>query len=251
MDIPDNINDDKFIPWLNSLMETNGLVRRPSSSKSDKLKKTYTIDQLKEFMKKHDIPYSSKTTLPMLQEAILAKYKTNNVLVIPKINLVDEKTEQKPIQLFITPLPEYTTLPLTQSDTVRITETNETINSNVTAPYKKGTIPKPLRAAVWAKYHGYSMVGFCVCCKKEIWYEDYECSHIMAERFGGQTHINNLMPACRSCNRSMGTMNLHEFQKYFDENSHSWIAKKSMVDASTQTEDLELVIKIHDLQIID
>lgn len=79
--------------------------------------------------------------------------------------------------------------------------------------YKKESIPKPLRAAVWRNQFE-SMDGQCYCCYGKISFDtQWECGHIVSERDGGSTQADNLRPVCVNCNRSMGTTNMHEFMK--------------------------------------
>ncbi|ATZ80189.1 D5 family helicase-primase-endonuclease [Bodo saltans virus] len=79
---------------------------------------------------------------------------------------------------------------------------------------KKENIPKTLRIAVWNKYIGeYIGKTKCLCCdSSDITQLKFECGHIIPESKGGLTNINNLLPICNDCNKSMGTKNLHEFK---------------------------------------
>jgi len=86
-----------------------------------------------------------------------------------------------------------------------------------TTKYKRVSIPKSLRIAVWNKQIGL-LVGKskCPCCETvDIYQIDFECAHIEASAKGGATNLDNLMPVCFPCNRSMGTTNLYEFQRHF------------------------------------
>jgi len=78
----------------------------------------------------------------------------------------------------------------------------------------KATIPKTLRLAVWDKYVGLSVGQVkCLCCNMvDIHQGDFECGHIEAEAKGGPTNIDNLLPICSTCNRSMHTRNLNAFR---------------------------------------
>lgn len=83
--------------------------------------------------------------------------------------------------------------------------------------YKKHNIPKSLKKLVWDKNIGKDVgAAKCLCCKhQEIRQIEFHCGHIVAEKNGGETNINNLIPICAQCNLSMGTMNLKEFQKLY------------------------------------
>jgi len=77
----------------------------------------------------------------------------------------------------------------------------------------KDTIPHALRAAVWDKYVGEDIGStLCFCCSiTKITQMKFECGHIQAESCGGATDVNNLLPICSTCNKSMGTKHLYDF----------------------------------------
>jgi len=82
-------------------------------------------------------------------------------------------------------------------------------------PKGKSVNPKSLRIKVWdvniGLDHGRAK---CLCCEStEITQFDFDCGHIVAEACGGPTKLDNLLPICSSCNRSMHNMNLYEFKK--------------------------------------
>lgn len=91
----------------------------------------------------------------------------------------------------------------------------DNISETETLPnYKKGTIPKPLRMAVWDEYIGRKHgLGSCFTCGNEIDKMDFECGHVMAEVRGGITVLKNLRPVCHMCNTSMGSKNLLKFKQ--------------------------------------
>src|SRR3989338_6259495 len=82
---------------------------------------------------------------------------------------------------------------------------------------RKKPIPKALKCAVWEKYVGEDIGKIlCMCCEiTEITQMKFHCGHIIAEAMGGETNVNNLLPICESCNKSMGTKNLNDFKKLF------------------------------------
>lgn len=74
-----------------------------------------------------------------------------------------------------------------------------------------------LRIAVWNTYIG-EQVGqtLCpVCFTNPISQLKFHCGHVVSEKDGGPTTLDNLRPVCASCNLSMQTQNMHEFQKTF------------------------------------
>ena len=89
--------------------------------------------------------------------------------------------------------------------------------SNCIEKNKKSNIPKSLKINVWNKYIG-DEIGKtkCLVCETNfITQSNFECAHIHAESNNGQTNIDNLIPCCSICNKSMKNMNLFEFKKKF------------------------------------
>jgi len=86
--------------------------------------------------------------------------------------------------------------------------------------YKKKTIPKALKRMVWDKHIGEDIgKSLCKCCNlTAITQMSFHCGHILAEANGGETNIDNLLPICELCNKSMGTTNLLEFKKKMETN---------------------------------
>jgi hypothetical protein len=86
------------------------------------------------------------------------------------------------------------------------------ISNNIN--YKKTPIPKTLKIAVWEKYYGEDIgKAKCLCCDlTDITQLKFECGHIVAESKGGETKIDNLIPICSNCNKSMGTKNYFDFK---------------------------------------
>jgi len=81
----------------------------------------------------------------------------------------------------------------------------------------KKNIPKTLKINVWNDLIG-EEIGktLCFCCeKKYITQSNFECGHILAESNGGKTILENLLPICSICNKSMKNMNLLEFKKIY------------------------------------
>lgn len=83
--------------------------------------------------------------------------------------------------------------------------------------YKKKSIPKSLKKLCWDKWIGPDKgLAHCLCCKHQnIRQIEFHCGHIVAEKNGGKTIVDNLRPICAQCNLSMGTMDMYEFQKKY------------------------------------
>ena len=78
------------------------------------------------------------------------------------------------------------------------------------------SIPKTVRDKLWISTFGKDNAkGICGCCQKDIHILEWEAGHIEAVAKGGLDTLDNLMPICGSCNRSMGTQNLYEFRRLY------------------------------------
>jgi len=83
--------------------------------------------------------------------------------------------------------------------------------------YRKRTIPKTLKINVWNHYIGKEVGSTkCMCCQEsEIIQGHFEAGHVISERDGGATTIENLRPICSLCNKSMGAKNMLEFMREY------------------------------------
>lgn len=76
-------------------------------------------------------------------------------------------------------------------------------------------IKQNIRQLVWNRHVGeqYGRTQ-CHCCNATtITPFLFECGHVQARAKGGLDSVDNLRPICGLCNRSMGTMNMFQFQK--------------------------------------
>lgn len=72
-----------------------------------------------------------------------------------------------------------------------------------------------IRVMVWNRFIG-EEVGRaqCVCCGVAyITQMRFHCGHVVPAAEGGPTTVENLRPICETCNLSMGTRNMCEFQR--------------------------------------
>lgn len=77
----------------------------------------------------------------------------------------------------------------------------------------KTPIPIIVRQQVWKKVNkSEADIGRCYTCKSDLLYPNMECGHIKAHALGGSDCVDNLMPVCKSCNKDMGIMDLHEYK---------------------------------------
>ena len=76
---------------------------------------------------------------------------------------------------------------------------------------------KSLKKLVWDTWIGENLgITKCLCCKhQDIRQIEFHCGHVISEKFGGYTSVENLRPICAQCNLSMGSMNMKTFQAQF------------------------------------
>lgn len=82
---------------------------------------------------------------------------------------------------------------------------------------KRKAIPKAVRTTLWNIHFSEDKAkGNCKVCDGEIKISNFEAGHIIASASGGTDNLDNLLPLCSLCNKSMGTENLLDFKaKYF------------------------------------
>ena len=56
--------------------------------------------------------------------------------------------------------------------------------------------------------------GHCAYCGCELEYRDMQVDHVIPLRRGGADDIENMLPACRSCNHYKATLTAEEFREY-------------------------------------
>ena len=84
----------------------------------------------------------------------------------------------------------------------------------------KQKIPKALREQVWLRTFGRVFNNKCYVswCSNMLNPFDFEVGHIIPESKGGSTTLDNLLPICSKCNKSMGSQyTIHEFSQTFNE----------------------------------
>jgi 5-methylcytosine-specific restriction endonuclease McrA len=76
-------------------------------------------------------------------------------------------------------------------------------------------ISKLLKQSVWDTYVGEDVtITKCSFCNKtKILSDHFECGHIISNKNGGETIIDNLRPICELCNKSIGSQNMEDFKK--------------------------------------
>ncbi len=93
--------------------------------------------------------------------------------------------------------------------------------------YRKRKIPKALAEQVWITKMGHRFEAKCFVkwCKNPINVFNYECGHNIPESKGGKTTLDNLLPICGRCNRSMGDRyTIDEWNTKFAPTRSKWTA---------------------------
>lgn len=69
-------------------------------------------------------------------------------------------------------------------------------------------LTKAQRLIVYEKMHGH-----CAYCGTEIWPEDMQADHVVPLANGGADTLDNMFPACRSCNHYKHTLTVEKFRE--------------------------------------
>ena len=73
-------------------------------------------------------------------------------------------------------------------------------------------IPRRIRLMAFGNSSNRCMDWMCFCCGVAIKIEgEWECGHVISHSHGGKNVSGNMRPLCRSCNRSMGSINMYEY----------------------------------------
>lgn len=74
-------------------------------------------------------------------------------------------------------------------------------------PTKRRKLTKAERQSVYFK-----CVGCCAYCGAEIGIDDMQVDHVVPLRNGGRDELDNMLPACRSCNHYKDTQSVERFR---------------------------------------
>lgn len=102
------------------------------------------------------------------------------------------------------------------------------IYDNSNKKKKKKSIPKKLKDDSWNQRIGKNNASaYCLICNIEkIYMNKFEAGHIISEKNGGLLVLDNILPICSPCNKSMGINNMEDWiQKYYPENYSNYIKK--------------------------
>jgi hypothetical protein len=93
----------------------------------------------------------------------------------------------------------------------------------------KKKIPKKVKNDSWDKYIG-SSIGetSCIVCRHtKINSKCFDAGHIISEKNGGVINIDNILPICSGCNKSMGTTNMDEYIQINYPNNYNNFIKRN------------------------
>ena len=79
----------------------------------------------------------------------------------------------------------------------------------MTTEVKRKAIPKRIRLKVYDK-----CAGHCAYCGCDLEYKDMQVEHVKPLSICGADTIDNMLPACRSCNHYKSTLDLEDFRKW-------------------------------------
>ena len=106
-----------------------------------------------------------------------------------------------------------------------------------TVKSRKKKIPKTIKNDSWNKYVGKQIgVTKCFCCNTvEINQSSFEAGHIISEFNGGPITVDNILPICGTCNRSMGKTNMDDFIKeHYPENLQRFTSRGTLYEEVEQ-----------------
>ena len=119
----------------------------------------------------------------------------------------------------------------------------------VKPPYRKKKIPSALRNQVWISRIGEKFRVKCstTWCRNIITPFTFEAGHNIPESKGGSMTLENLIPICSSCNKSMG--NTHTFDQwcktYTEISMYSVLSSVGSAESTESTESTGSSESIH------
>lgn len=76
---------------------------------------------------------------------------------------------------------------------------------------KRRKLTKTERQEIYDKCH-----GCCAYCGYPLEYKDMQADHVIPLYNGGKDELDNMLPACRSCNHYKSTLSLDRFRAMVD-----------------------------------
>jgi len=73
------------------------------------------------------------------------------------------------------------------------------------------------RKMIFNKYN-----GKCAYCGSKITIGNFDVEHIKPKTNGGSSHINNLLPSCKTCNGFKASLSIEEFRTKIENLKHNY-----------------------------
>lgn len=90
---------------------------------------------------------------------------------------------------------------------------------NIPENNNESNITLGFKHSIWNKYCGSVYNRKCLCCDvNEISVFNFECGHILSDKKGGKISVDNIVPICSFCNRSMGSMHMLKYMEKMNYN---------------------------------
>jgi len=94
----------------------------------------------------------------------------------------------------------------------KVVKSEQKVVSKSKNPSKSKKISQAVKNIIIEKYTKDDKLC-CYCCKFKLRLCDVEMGHIKSRKNGGADTVDNLVPLCGSCNKSISTRNVDEFLK--------------------------------------
>jgi len=187
-------------------------IKEEIKSMTDKIdelkKKQKQIEEEERIEREAEEKLRKEIETKIREELEIKKKVDEEVLRLKKIEVKPKKKEVEPKKKDV----EQASIPGEETEPITLTVVTPTPTP------KRKAIPKAVKSTLWNMHFTENNAkGDCQVCTKEIKMNDFEAGHIIAASNGGSDNLDNLLPICGLCNRSMGTQNLNEFKKMYFE----------------------------------
>lgn len=107
-------------------------------------------------------------------------------------------------------------------------------------------VPKKVKNDSWDLYVGplHGSAYCLVCTTTEINSKNFEAGHIISDKNGGESIVNNIVPICGQCNKCIGKKNMDEYIKEFHpDNYENFTSKKYKIINMNTNKEIEKKIE--------
>lgn len=182
-------------------------------NKKRKESPTETIKRLKK--EKEFLSLKAQKDQELKNKALLKakKAQEKQILTQKKLELKNKDNKEITKKLSVT-INKYDNL---EASTESIKDENKKLKIE-NSKYIKDAIPNKLQYQVWLRDFGNVAVGECPICKDQLTkfpgvLGTPSCSHIIAQKKGGQMILDNLIYLCSTCNSKCGQSDMRTFVK--------------------------------------